>query len=53
MILTSLPDSKFVKEQNLLTIGKDYSIIKTIGNGVVIQCDDPKVQLIVLASRFE
>ena len=51
MILNSLPDVKSVHK--FLTVGQDYDIIRTVGNGVVIQTSDLNLCIIVLASRFE
>jgi hypothetical protein len=51
MILKSLPDIK--SNQFVVTVGKDYAIINTIGNGYVISTDDGKNSIIVLQSRFE
>jgi len=50
MFLTSLPDCKVFHEH--LTKGKSYTVLRTIGNGVVIQTDDPELQIILLASRL-
>jgi len=50
MILKSLPDVKAVHKE--LTIGKDYDIVYTMGNGVVIQTD-AGLRIVLLASRFE
>ena len=49
MILKSLPDVKAVHKD--LTVGKDYDIIYTIGDGVVIQTD-AGLRIVLLASRF-
>jgi hypothetical protein len=51
MILISLPDVE--KFHPILTIGKDYPILRMIGNGVVIQPDIGKDKLLILASRFK
>ena len=51
MILNSLPNVKSVHK--FLTVGQDYEIIRTIGNGVVIQTSNPDLQILILASRLE
>lgn len=51
MKLADLPDCKIVHAA--LTIGKEYPILGTVGNGVVIQSDDPEMKIIILASRFD
>jgi hypothetical protein len=50
MILLSLPDVKSVHK--FLTVGQDYEIIRILGNGIVIQTSDPKLQVVILATRF-
>ena len=50
MILNSLPDVKSVHE--FLTVGQDYEIIRTVGNGVVIQTSNPDLRIVILSSRL-
>jgi len=50
MILNSLPDVKSVHK--FLTVGQDYEIIRTLGNGIVIQTSNPELQVVILATRF-
>lgn len=51
MKLISLPTAKWSAQ--LLTLGKDYEIIKILGNGVVIQSDDSEITLWILKERLE
>lgn len=50
MILIELPDVK--KFHSILTLGKCYEVVRVIGNGVVVQPDSGKDQLLLLAARF-
>lgn len=58
MTLIELPDAKFVHLQQTdepdkyFTIGKDYPIMREIGNGVVVQANNGD-DMIVLKSRFK
>lgn len=52
MILISLPDLKFIQAGGFLTLGKDYPILRELGNGYVIQSDKEDT-LLVLQSRFK
>ena len=51
MILNSLPNVKSVHK--FLTVGQDYEIIRTIGNGVVIQTSNPDLQILILVLMFK
>jgi len=50
VILIELPDVK--KFHPILTLGKDYEVLRVIGNGVVIQPDSGDDRLLLLTSRF-
>jgi hypothetical protein len=50
MTLISLPDCK--THHPLLKLGKEYEILRRIGNGVVIQPDSGDDTLLLLESRF-
>jgi hypothetical protein len=49
--LISLPDSVMVRKR--LTVGRQYEILREVGNGVVVMADDGKDLIFVLTSRFE
>lgn len=50
MILNSLPDAKGVHDN--LTLGKNYEILREIGNGVVIKLDNKDERIVILKERF-
>jgi hypothetical protein len=52
MILQSMPDSKWNKLKEYLTVGERYEILGTIGNGFIIHPKKSPDPLLVLQSRF-
>jgi len=48
--LIKLPDAK--EQQHLFTVGKTYCILRSVGNGYVIENDQGQPS-IVLKERFE
>lgn len=55
MKLTSLPDGKFVHQapaDTWFTVGKDYTPIREVGNGVVVEANNGD-HVIIVKSRLE
>lgn len=48
--LNALPDCK--AHHKFLEVGKQYEVLRIVGNGFVIQTSNPELQVVILQERF-
>ena len=48
--LNALPDCK--AHHQFLDVGKQYEVLRIVGNGFVIQTSNPELQVVILQERF-